>query len=205
MKHARRARAGFVRSSILCSAKVEKSKSKRSCCRSICMSNNNPPYSQYPLGSRIAQALNSSLLNPYQNHSNNPVSAHYAQAYHNRHSAGSQAALSYTPEGYAISSTYRPSNHDPYAKPPPIHNAAPGPSKPNHLHNAPQPQNQPWKTPGNVRCSSAGCNFVASAKSVEIHMMDRHLIYPPGWDKRKQKRDWDADPGLIGYVIPYCS
>ncbi|KZT44468.1 hypothetical protein SISSUDRAFT_1056816 [Sistotremastrum suecicum HHB10207 ss-3] len=164
------------------------------------MSNNNGPYSQYPMGSRIAHVLQSSLLNPYQNPSPNPVSAHYAQAYQARNAPGHQAALSYTPEGYAISSTYRPSSYDPYARPPPIHNAAPGPSKPNQFNNAPSSQSH-WKTPGNVRCAQAGCSFTASAKSVEIHMMDRHLIYPPGWDKRKQKRDWDADPGLIGKPI----
>jgi hypothetical protein len=31
-------------------------------------------------------------------------------------------------------------------------------------------------------------------------MMDRHLIYPPGWDSKKQK-DWDADPSLKGYGL----
>jgi hypothetical protein len=31
-------------------------------------------------------------------------------------------------------------------------------------------------------------------------MMDRHLIYPPGWEKRKKGGDWDADPSLKGYV-----
>ncbi|KAF4605299.1 hypothetical protein EYR40_004083 [Pleurotus pulmonarius] len=30
--------------------------------------------------------------------------------------------------------------------------------------------------------------------------MDRHLIYPPGWDKQRKKNDWDADPSLKGYV-----
>jgi Nuclear fragile X mental retardation-interacting protein 1 (NUFIP1) len=29
-------------------------------------------------------------------------------------------------------------------------------------------------------------------------MMDRHLIYPPGWEKRRKKPDWDADPSLKG-------
>lgn len=32
-------------------------------------------------------------------------------------------------------------------------------------------------------------------------MMDRHLIYPPGWDKKK-KSDWDADPSLKGKKMP---
>lgn len=29
-------------------------------------------------------------------------------------------------------------------------------------------------------------------------MMDRHLIFPPGWDKRPRKADWDADPSMKG-------
>ncbi|KAG5654100.1 hypothetical protein H0H81_007514 [Sphagnurus paluster] len=33
-------------------------------------------------------------------------------------------------------------------------------------------------------------------------MMDRHLIYPPGWDKRSKKSEWDADPSLKGKPIP---
>ena len=30
--------------------------------------------------------------------------------------------------------------------------------------------------------------------------MDRHLIYPPGWEKKK-KPSWDADPSLKGSVV----
>ncbi|KAI9060188.1 hypothetical protein FKP32DRAFT_1528605, partial [Trametes sanguinea] len=58
-----------------------------------------------------------------------------------------------------------------------------------------------WYQPGNVRCSQQGCSFTGSKKSVEIHMMDRHLIYPPGWEKRKKRDDWDADPSLKGKPI----
>ncbi|KAH7931085.1 hypothetical protein BV22DRAFT_999201 [Leucogyrophana mollusca] len=57
-----------------------------------------------------------------------------------------------------------------------------------------------WYQPGNSRCTRQGCTFTGSQKSVEIHMMDRHLIYPPGWEKRKD--DWDADPSLKGKPIP---
>ncbi|KAG5648065.1 hypothetical protein DXG03_007100 [Asterophora parasitica] len=32
-------------------------------------------------------------------------------------------------------------------------------------------------------------------------MMDRHLIYPPGWEKQP-KNDWDADPSLKGKPVP---
>ena len=55
-----------------------------------------------------------------------------------------------------------------------------------------------WYQPGSTRCFHPGCKFVGSNRSVEIHMMDRHLIFPPGWDKRK-KQEWDADPSLKGY------
>ncbi|KLO20263.1 hypothetical protein SCHPADRAFT_810817, partial [Schizopora paradoxa] len=58
-----------------------------------------------------------------------------------------------------------------------------------------------WYEPGNVRCSREDCSFTGSKKSVEIHMMDRHLIYPPDWDKRKRKDDWDADASLKGKRI----
>ena len=58
-----------------------------------------------------------------------------------------------------------------------------------------------WYQPGNNRCNQQGCTFFGSNKSVEIHMMDRHLIYPPGWEKRKKKPDWDADPSLKGSVF----
>ena len=57
-----------------------------------------------------------------------------------------------------------------------------------------------WYRPGSCRCSYRGCSFAASQKALEIHMMDRHLIYPPGWEKRPKKSDWDADPTLKGWV-----
>lgn len=59
-----------------------------------------------------------------------------------------------------------------------------------------------WYQPGNSRCDQQGCTFFGSHKSVETHMMDRHLIYPSGWEKRKKKADWDADPSLKGKAIP---
>ena len=55
-----------------------------------------------------------------------------------------------------------------------------------------------WYQPGNSRCSHPGCQFFGSEKSVETHMMDRHLIFPPGWERRKKKPEWDADPSLRG-------
>lgn len=50
-------------------------------------------------------------------------------------------------------------------------------------------------TTGPVRCGHTGCVFRASHKDVEVHRMDRHLIYPPGWaeQQKKQKRVSDDD------------
>ncbi|PPQ88611.1 hypothetical protein CVT25_010187 [Psilocybe cyanescens] len=59
-----------------------------------------------------------------------------------------------------------------------------------------------WYESGNNRCTHPGCTFTGSAKTVQVHMMDRHLIYPPGWDKQKKKSEWDADPSLKGKPIP---
>ncbi|KAF9569656.1 hypothetical protein CPC08DRAFT_604609, partial [Agrocybe pediades] len=70
---------------------------------------------------------------------------------------------------------------------------------PTKTHSAPPPI---WYQPGHNRCTHPGCSFTGSRKTVEIHMMDRHLIYPPGWDKKKKKPDWDADPSLKGKPIP---
>ena len=58
-----------------------------------------------------------------------------------------------------------------------------------------------WYSSGSSRCTYPGCAFTGSPKSVEIHMMDRHLIYPPGWHARQRQSDWDADPSLKGYVL----
>ncbi|TEB39289.1 hypothetical protein FA13DRAFT_1761289 [Coprinellus micaceus] len=82
-----------------------------------------------------------------------------------------------------------------------------------HHPNMPGPSSQPifrptlpptgnWYQPGNKRCTYRGCTFTGSHSSVETHMMDRHLIYPPGLEKRKKKNDWDADPSLKGKPIP---
>ncbi|KAF9650473.1 hypothetical protein BDM02DRAFT_3083385, partial [Thelephora ganbajun] len=54
---------------------------------------------------------------------------------------------------------------------------------------------------GTHKCTYDRCTFSGSHKAVEIHMMDRHLIYPPKHNKDKQ-HDWDADPSLKGHVLP---
>ena len=58
-----------------------------------------------------------------------------------------------------------------------------------------------WYQPGNFRCSHPGCSFYGSQKSLELHKMDRHLIFPPDWNKRNKKGEWDADPSLKGYSL----
>ncbi|KAG1755192.1 uncharacterized protein EDB91DRAFT_1042585 [Suillus paluster] len=55
-----------------------------------------------------------------------------------------------------------------------------------------------WYQSGNCRCIRQGCVFTGSKKSVEVHMMDRHFIFPPGWQK---KDEWDTDPSLKGKPI----
>ena len=52
---------------------------------------------------------------------------------------------------------------------------------------------------GTHKCTWDRCSFTGSQKAVEIHMMDRHLVYPPNYNKNKQ-RDWDTDPSLKGHV-----
>ncbi|KAH8998881.1 hypothetical protein EDB86DRAFT_2828409 [Lactarius hatsudake] len=92
-------------------------------------------------------------------------------------------------QGYAYSSTYSHAsvasgstsrNVQPPRRAPPVH----------------------WYTPGSSRCTHPGCAFSGSPNSLETHMMDRHLIYPPGWHARKRQSDWDADPSLKGRPVP---
>lgn len=56
-----------------------------------------------------------------------------------------------------------------------------------------------WYQAGGSHCTYRNCKFAGSKRVVETHMMDRHLIYPPGWDPKKSST-WDADPSLKGWV-----
>ncbi|KAI0068341.1 hypothetical protein BV25DRAFT_1818736 [Artomyces pyxidatus] len=145
----------------------------------------NPPQPVQPW-TQAAAALTSVLANPYAAQQQSP---HYAQAYA-QYYTGQQS----TPEGYTYSSTY----NGPI--PGPSH-SVPAP-RATRTHAQPAQVPAPWYSPGSSRCSHPGCAFTGSAKAVETHMMDRHLIYPPGWDKRKRRNDWDADPSLKGKPIP---
>jgi len=142
------------------------------------------PQNGYPSSSQVAStgfALQPTLNNPYAQ----TYSSHYAQAYMQNYASQSFA----TPEGYTYSSTYG--------------SAATLQSQPDD--HAPrfsfQAANSTWYQPGNNRCTYKNCTFTGSAKSLEIHRMDRHLIYPPGWEKRNKAQDWDADPSLKGCVF----
>ena len=100
-----------------------------------------------------------------------------------------------TAEGYTISSTYVPGTQ--YYAP---QNSRPTTAQRPQAHQAHGGGQAPagWYQPGTCRCSRQGCTFMGSKKAVDIHMMDRHLVYPPGWEHRKRKNDWDADPSLKG-------
>ncbi|KAF8640493.1 hypothetical protein AX17_000155 [Amanita inopinata Kibby_2008] len=132
----------------------------------------------------IPGALFAALNNPYPQHS-----SHYAHAL---------ARASYpatTTDGYSLSSTYNPA---PGSQPHPLTLSR---QSSNHRF-PPRPQQAiSWYQSGNQRCSYHGCTFIGARKSVEIHMMDRHLIYPPGWEKHKKKPEWDADPSLKGKQV----
>ena len=101
-----------------------------------------------------------------------PVSSHYAQAYLQNTLGGFHQQVQ-TPQ--TAPSSYTPPSTSTF-----------------------QPRSRPK---GTHKCTHGQCTFSGSKKAVEIHMMDRHLIYPPDHNKGKQ-RDWDADPSLKGHVSP---
>lgn len=142
-----------------------------------------PSLPQNPFNNQVVTAA---LSNPYAQ----PYSPHYAQAI---------AHPVATSQGYTYSSTYDPS-------------ALPSTSALNDVRGGHQrsntraflssdhPSSSSWYQPGDSRCTHKNCTFSGSHRSLETHMMDRHLIYPPGWDNKKKRPDWDADPSLKGCV-----
>jgi len=146
------------------------------------------------------------IPNPYPRVSSSQFqpaySSHYAQAY-------LQSSIdSWSPttvQGYALSSTYDPSmsssspaTYSTGSNYPP-RNVKPGVKdcgSQSFIHQS----SSNWYQPGDIRCTYKACNFSGSQKVVEIHMIDRHLIYPPGWENRTKRSDWDADPSLKGFV-----
>ena len=156
----------------------------------------NAPGASYSsnVGVFAAHAAAAALSNPYA-HFQYPQAPHYAQAYAQFRPPG-VAVSGMTAEGYTLSSTYVPGSYSASAAAP-TGARPPVPQKPTYRGAVAAH----WYQPGGCHCSKAGCSFSGSKKSVEIHMMDRHLIYPPGWEKRKKKDDWDADPSLKGCVL----
>ena len=136
-----------------------------------------PPHPSLPrppvAGSQIQSLQPSTSYGAYPAHYT--YSSHYAQAYYPQIPQSAPAA------GFNFSSTT--TNTINQGKGPPVHMMS------------------TWYQAGNIRCSYPGCAFRGSQQSVEIHKMDRHLIYPPDWDKRKKKAEWDADPSLKGYPV----
>ncbi|KAJ7925869.1 nuclear fragile X mental retardation-interacting protein 1-domain-containing protein [Mycena leptocephala] len=103
-----------------------------------------------------------------------PQHSYYSSHYAQAYIQHTFPAAATTPQGYSLSSTY----------------------------NSAVPQNAPSYQSGNSRCTYKTCTFRGSPQTVETHMMDRHLIFPPGWEKRNKKPEWDADPSLKGKPIP---
>lgn len=155
-------------------------------------------------GALTAQAVTSALLNPYtQTYTSGYHSSHYAQAYLQQGASGTQRSGT-TEGGYTLSSSYVQAIPGPSSTPNSAnqfsqnvyHNTnSTGNEKAPYMSSASQGS---WYQFGNSQCLHPDCTFTGSQKSLEIHMMDRHLIYPPGWDHRKKKSDWDTDPSLKG-------
>lgn len=151
----------------------------------------NPQHSRFQVPLYDTTALTSALANPYAQH----YAPHYYQAYMQTYSNGPPRT---TREGYTLSSTYVPSTDSATSS-----MFTPSPRQQAHTQTAFKPildhlTYGSWYQPGNCRCTRQGCPFTGSRKSVEIHMMDRHLILPPGWVK---KDNWDADPSLRGCIL----
>jgi hypothetical protein len=142
----------------------------------------------------LARTLTTALANPYL--------SNYATAYPHH-----PPAHHVNPQGYTYSSTYNPLTYPPSL--PSTSFSSPGysfgnVSSPSGSRNTLPSRGTPqthWYTPGNSNCTYSGCTFTGSANTVRIHMMDRHLIYPPGWHTRKSQADWDTGPSLKGYVL----
>lgn len=147
------------------------------------------------IGVMAAQALTYSLANPYGQMST------YSSTNANYYSYFTQVPRPMTTaQGYTLSSTYVPSAAGPSFTPQSLSRLPQQRGRATQLqstHRASRSFTESsFSAPGDNRCTYNGCSFTGSKKTVEIHMMDRHLIYPPGW--KKQHNDWDADPSLKG-------
>lgn len=138
-------------------------------------------------------AITAALANPYAQHGMSP---HYYQAYMQVMQPTINA------QGYTLSSTYMPQHTTGGRTPRHVSRDASN-NVPARTNNRRPDSNSgqayaSWHQPGSCRCTRQGCVFTGSKKSVEIHMMDRHFIFPSGWQK---KDEWDTDPSLKGKPI----
>jgi hypothetical protein len=136
--------------------------------------------------------ITAALANPYAQHG---MSSHYYQAYMQVMQPSINA------QGYTLSPTYLPQHTTSGSTPRNISrdasNNVPARTNDGRLDSTSGQAYASWYQPGNCRCTRQGCVFTGSKKSVETHMMDRHFIFPPGWQK---KDEWDTDPSLKGSV-----
>lgn len=113
---------------------------------------------------------------------------------------------SYNSSGAYSSSYYRPSAAqnilvNPYA-PTQFSQALPSNNSlypHNGIHNnASSSSTSQFRSPqsrGAFPCSRQGCSYTGvSRQDTETHMMDRHFIYPPGYNSRKRKREEGGGP-----------
>lgn len=167
---------------------------------------NAPPQTPYYIALGMSEALRNPYAQPAMNQFHNSYSTHYVNAY-----LQAQQLAHTTPEGYTLSSMYDPRatmyrGNSGHQVPSSIRGRGQGQGHRTQASNIPrQPiqQRGSWYQPGNSRCTYHSCSFSGSLKAVEIHMMDRHLIYPPGWVQKKKGSDWDADPSLKGCIYTY--
>lgn len=69
-----------------------------------------------------------------------------------------------------------------------------------YLNPQPPPPSRPIRQgPGGpCRCAHPGCPWSGpTPKALEIHKMDRHLIFPPGWKPRKGPPDGEGGYALL--------
>ena len=152
------------------------------------------------VGALAAQALTSSLANPYgQSH----AYPSYTNAnYHAYFTQGPRPMTS--AQGYTLSSTFVPITEG-FSTPPshswPHSQRGRTPNVHSTSRTSRSYTEASFSAPGDTKCTYDGCSFTGSKKTVEIHRMDRHLIFPPGW--KKKTNDWDTDPALKGLVVAF--
>lgn len=165
---------------------------------------NAPPQTPYYIALGMSEALRYPYAQPAMNQFHNSYSTHYVNAY-----LQAQQLAHTTSEGYTLSSTYDPRatmyrGNSGHQVPSSIRGRGQGHrTQASNIPRQPIQQRGSWYQPGNSRCTYHSCSFSGSSKAVEIHMMDRHLIYPPGWVQKKKGSDWDADPSLKGCIYTY--